>query len=370
MSNTLPLAALGRLGQSVWLDSISREWIVSGELAQMVADLSITGLTSNPTIFAAALHSSVYDDAIADLIHQGCDDRTIFERLAVEDIRSACDILRDVWKASAGLDGMVSIELEPDLAHDTVGSTRRARELWHLVDRPNVMIKVPATEAGMDVVHELVTDGINVNVTLLFSVGAYRDVMDRYLSALEQRLASGDHLAVHSVASFFISRIDTAVDAALDGTTGTDHLRGKIAVANALAAWDAYLEVFTSDRFLTLQRAGARPQRPLWASTGTKNAAYSDILYVQELIAAGSVNTMPLATMQAFQDHGTAQVTVTEAARRQAQALLGDLRGSGVNLDAITEQLRTDGVAAFEQSYRELLARIADRRTAMGPPPA
>lgn len=365
MTHRSPLATLGHLGQSVWLDNISREWIVSGELERMVSDLSITGLTSNPTIFAAALRSSEYDDAIAALIREGCDDRTIFERLAVEDIRSACDILRGAWKASGGIDGMVSIELEPDLAHDVAGSIHRARELWQLVDRPNVMIKVPATDAGMDIVHELITVGINVNVTLLFSVSAYRNVMDRYLSALEERHATGEHLAVHSVASFFISRIDATVDAALDGSNGTDHLRGKVAIANALAAWDAYIEVFTSDRFLNLQRAGARPQRPLWASTGTKNPDYSDILYVQELIAAGTVNTMPLATMQAFQDHGNPQITITDDARREARALLGDLRGSGVNLDVITEQLRSHGVSSFEQSYQELLASIAERRTTL-----
>ncbi len=360
---TTRLAQLGACGQSVWLDSISRDWILSGELSEMVEELSITGLTSNPSIFEAALRSATYDDAIRVLVAAGHTDREIFEQLAVEDIRAACDILRDAWKRSGGVDGMVSMELEPDLAHDTAQSIVRARELWNLVGRPNLMIKVPATEAGFEVVETLISEGINVNVTLLFSVAAYRTVMDRYVTALERRVAAGEHPAVHSVASFFVSRIDTAVDAELEARDVGEHLRGRIAVANAIAAWDAYLDVFTSDRFLALQRHGARPQRPLWASTGTKNPEYSDILYVQDLIVAGSVNTMPLATMRAFQDHGDARITITDDARREARALLGDLRGTGVDLDGITERLRCDGVDAFQQSFDTLLERIASRRT-------
>ena len=361
------LARLGQLGQSVWLDSISREWLASGELARMVDELSITGLTSNPSIFAGALRSSIYDAEITDCISEGLDDRAIFERLAVADIRGACDVLRPAWKRSGGVDGMVSIELEPDLAHDTDASIRRAHELWQLVNRSNLMIKVPATTAGMDVVRSLIRDGINVNVTLLFGVTEYRKVMEQYLAALEDRHAAGDNLVVHSVASFFVSRVDTAIDGLLDESHAGNHLRGRIAVANALSAWDAYMQVFTSDRFLSLQRNGARPQRPLWASTGTKDPGLSDIIYVQELIAAGSVNTMPLATMRSFQDHGDPRITVTDDALRDARAMLGDLRGLGVSLDNVTQTLRDQGVAAFEQSFDELLASIASRRASLQP---
>lgn len=365
MTVSTPLARLGQLGQSVWLDSISREWLASGELSRMVDELSITGLTSNPSIFASALRSSIYDAQIASCIAEGLNDRAIFERLAVTDIRNACDVLRPVWMRSGGVDGMVSIELEPDLAHDASASIHRAHELWNLVNRSNLMIKVPATSAGMDVVHSLIRDGINVNVTLLFGVTHYREVMEQYVTALEERRAVGDDLAVHSVASLFVSRIDTAVDALLESSPGASHLRGRIAVANALTAWDAYIHVFTSDRFLALQRHGARPQRPLWASTGTKNPQLSDILYVQELIAAGSVNTMPLATMRAFQEYGDPRITVTDDALREARALLGDLRGAGISLDDVTNTLRDQGVAAFEASFDELLLSIAGRRTSL-----
>ena len=357
MSQRTPLHELGALGQSVWLDSITRDWLTSGELADMVDDLGITGVTSNPSIFAQALTSDSYDAQIGELADH--DARAIFTQLAVDDIRDACDVLRPIWKKTGGVDGLVSIEIEPDLAHDTDASIVRGRELWSAIDRSNLLIKVPATAEGLPVIETLIAEGINVNVTLLFSVAMYREVMLRYLAGLEHRHADGADLAVASVASFFISRVDTAVDALLpDGS----ELRGRAAVANALAAWDAYLEVFTGDRFLALQQAGARPQRPLWASTGTKEPSYSDVLYVQELVAAGTVNTMPLPTMQAFADHGEARITITDAARLQARGVLGELREQGINLQSVTDRLLLDGVAAFEKSFDELLTGLEAKR--------
>lgn len=356
---------LGRLGQSVWLDSITREWLDSGELARMIDAYGISGVTSNPTIFAQALRSSAYDDVIAALASAGHGDRAIFEHIEVDDLRRTCDLLRTAWNATGGADGFVSIELEPDLAQDAASSIDRARHLWSAVDRPNLMVKVPATDAGLEVVEQLLIEGINVNVTLLFAVSVYKDVMEAYLRALEQRQAAGDDLRVASVASFFVSRVDARVDAQLDESGRAPELRGRVAIANAIAAWDAYIETFTGPRFVALQRDGARPQRPLWASTGTKNPAYSDVLYVQELIAAGTVNTMPLATMQAFADHGRAEVTITDDARREARMVLGELRGTGIDLPAITDELLAEGVAAFASSFEELLASIAARRSSL-----
>ncbi len=360
------LAALDDLGQSIWLDSISREMLESGELDRHVREHSVVGVTSNPSIFQQALASSdAYDEDIRHLVGEGLDDRTIFERLAVADIRDACDALRQVWLSSGRLDGMVSMEVEPDLAHDTDASIRRAHELWNAIDRPNLMIKVPATEAGLPVVEELVFAGINVNVTLLFSVRMYRQVMERYLRGLERRREAGLGPEVHSVASFFVSRVDSAVDPLLDAAGGSAReLRGQVAVANALAAWDAYLAVFTSDRFVQgLGSWGALPQRPLWASTSTKDPAYSDLLYVEPLVAAGTVNTMPLATLEAFADHGTAELTITPQAVARAHARLGELREFGIDIDRVTEELLAAGVEAFVDSYADLLAGLGAKRS-------
>lgn len=360
---TTSLHALNTLGQAVWLDSITRDWLHDGELQRMIDELGVVGVTSNPTIFAGALaNSASYDSDIARFVADGLDDRTIFEKLEVEDLQGACDALTSVYESTKGLDGMVSIELEPDLANDTAASIARARHLWNEVNRPNILIKVPATDAGLPVIEELLYEGINVNVTLLFSVDVYRQVMKRYLTALERRQIDGKPLDVASVASFFVSRVDTAVDKLLD-ENGSDEalaLRGKAAVANAVAAWAAYEEVFGSERFAPLRAGGARPQRPLWASTGTKNPSYSDILYIQDLIVAGTVNTMPLSTMQAFADHGEARTTITDTA--SAFELLDQLKNLGIDMDAVTEKLRVDGVQAFIDSFEELLAGIAAKR--------
>ena len=284
--------------------------------------------------------------------------------LAVADIQGACDVLRPQWVQSGQQDGMVSIEIEPDLAHDTDASIQRGMELWKLVDRPNCMIKVPATTAGMPVIEELLYAGVNVNVTLLFSVREYRKVMDRYLRALERRHEAGLDPNVHSVASFFVSRVDTAVDALLEEAGGSAlNLRGKLAVANARVAWGAYLAVFTSDRFVKELRSwGAHPQRPLWASTSTKNPDYSDLLYVEPLIVAGTVNTMPSNTVEAFADHGTAKVTIDDAALTEAHAQVGELREFGIDLDRVTDELLAAGVEAFSDAYADLLAGLAAKR--------
>jgi len=362
--NSNPLADLVALGQSPWLDSISREWLDSGELRDLIAELSITGVTSNPTIFAAALKSTSYDADMAGMLEEGLDDRTIFERLAVDDIRRACDLLLATHTATGGRDGHVSIEVEPDIADDTAATVERAHHLWGAVDRPNLMIKIPATDAGLPAIEQVLADGINVNVTLLFAVGVYCEVMARYLAALEQRAGRGESLQVASVASFFVSRVDAKVDPLLaaDGSPRATALLGTVANANAHAAWEAHLEVFGpgNPRWVTLEGAGARPQRPLWASTGTKNPAYSDILYAQELIAPGTVNTMPLVTLRAFADHGRAEITMQDTA--PAQATLRELREVGVDLDAITGTLRSEGVASFEASFLELLEGIAAKR--------
>lgn len=360
-----PLHDLNALGQSVWLDSISRDMLQLGDLKRLLTERAVVGVTSNPTIFAQAISTSaLYDADIAIGLEQGLNARTIFEHLEIRDIQGACDTLHDVYEQSEHLDGVVSIELEPDLAHDTGASLARARQLWQLVDRPNLMIKVPATEEGLPVIEELIYEGINVNVTLLFSVLVYRAVMERYLRALERRQTESLPLDVSSVASFFVSRVDTAVDPKLhEHGDASAHLVGRVAVGNAHLAFEAHQEVFDSDRFAALREEGARPQRPLWASTGTKNPSYSDILYVQELIAPGTVNTMPMATLDAFADHGEAVVTISDAS--WAHELLGQLSEFGVDLGDVTEQLRRDGVAAFQRSYDELLADIESKAAAL-----
>jgi transaldolase len=364
------LHTLRDLGQSPWLDSITREWLLDGTLERWIDEYALTGVTSNPSIFAQALSSAAYDDDIAKLAADGLDDRDIFETLATDDIRDACDLFLPVYERSGGTDGFVSIEVEPDLAHDTQATVYRARTLHARVDRPNVMVKVPATPAGLPAIEQLLFDGININITLLFSVSMYREVMDCHLRALERRLATGS--AVHdiaSVASFFVSRVDTAVDAALDGASSAVQRAclGRTAVANAVVACAEHAELLASDRWRALAREGARVQRPLWASTGTKNSAYSDIVYVQELIAPGTVNTMPLSTIEAFADHGIAQTTITPSSIDDARNTLETLAGAGVDLDTVTDALLAAGVRSFATSYDELLGLIAARRSQTAP---
>jgi transaldolase len=342
-------------GVSIWLDALSRELLDSGAFAAMIADSAVTGATSNPTIFAKAITGSErYDDQLRAAVAAGVrDPHELFFELALEDVRRAADLLRPVYDASSGRDGLVSFECTPDLADDTGATVEQAVELWERLARDNVMIKVPATDAGLPAIEELTARGINVNVTLLFSVARYEQVIDAYLTGLERRVSAGDPIdAVASVASFFVSRVDAKADAMLPSD-----LRGRVAIANARLAYARYRDRFAGPRWLALREAGARWQRPLWASTAPKDAAYSDVLYVEELIAPDVINTMPEATLRAFADHGDA----TRAFDPSSPAPVETLRRAahaGLDLTAVTTELEHDGVRAFCDSYRELLACI------------
>jgi transaldolase len=356
------LQALHDAGVSVWLDTLSREQLDSGHFAGLIADCAVTGATSNPTIFAEAITGSDgYDDQLRAAFASGLrDPERLFFNLALEDVCRAADLLRPTYDDSGGRDGYVSFECTPDLADDTQGTIGQAIELWDRIDRPNAMIKVPGTEAGLGAIEELTARGVNVNVTLLFSVPRYERVIDAYMSGLERRLASGDPIhAIASVASFFVSRVDAKVDRLLPVGSA---LRGRVAIANARLAYARYLDRFSedpclaNDRWLALRDSGARPQRPLWASTGTKNPAYSDVLYVEKLITPHAVNTMPEATLRAFADHGDVDHALSVAGA--ANAALRRARAAGIDLDAVTAELEREGVRSFCRSYHELLGCI------------
>jgi transaldolase len=355
------LQALADAGVSIWLDDLSRERIVSGNLTDLVKDRNVVGVTTNPTIFAAALaDGEQYDDQVRRLAADGADvSRATFE-LTTEDVRNACDILLPVYDGKPQ-DGRVSIEVDPFLAHDTEGTMKSARDLWAAVDRPNVLIKIPATDAGVPAIRTATGEGINVNVTLIFGIDRYRQVMDAYVSGLEDARAAGHDLSsIHSVASFFVSRVDTEVDKRLDaiGTDDADALRGEAAVANARLAYAAYEEVFGSDRFAALREAGAHAQRPLWASTGVKDERYPDTKYVTDLVVADTVNTMPEKTLEAFADHGEVlgdQVTGRAAEAQQVFDRLGDV---GIDFEDVLEVLEREGVEKFEKSWKELVDTI------------
>jgi transaldolase len=354
------LLALRDAGVSIWLDTLSRQLLDGGEFADLVASRHVTGATSNPTIFAKAITGSDrYDAQLSRLLDAGVGDtRELFFALALDDVRRAADILRPVHAVTDGSDGFVSFECTPDLADDTEATITQARDLWARLQRPNTMIKVPATAAGVPAIERLTAEGVNVNVTLLFSVDRYVQVMDAYQAGLEARLASGQSIAhIASVASFFVSRVDTKVDARLPRDSA---LRGRAAVANAAVAFATHRRAIAAERWQQLAAAGARPQRPLWASTGTKNDAYSDVLYVESLIAPGLVNTMPQATLEAFADHGTPSRSLTDF-DHTAIDVIDQLRGAGIDLGPITEELEREGVESFCDSYTELLACIAER---------
>lgn len=363
------LRAVALLGQSLWLDYIRRDELHDGTLADRIARGQVRGVTSNPTIFMKAITGSeVYRPAIATLARQGLSAEAIFEALAVEDIRAACDLFLPLYERTHGADGFVSLEVSPHLARDAQATVAAARHLWQRVARPNLMIKIPGTQEGLAAIVEALAAGVNVNVTLLFSVERYRAVMDAYLTALERRLEAGQPLdTVASVASFFVSRVDTQVDRRLEaiGTPEALALRGKIAVANAKMAYQAFKEVFASERFARLAAHGARVQRPLWASTSTKNPAYSDIKYVEELIGPYTVNTVPPHTLAAFADHGEPRLTL-EAGLEEAAAALAALPALGIDLAQVTDDLERAGVDAFAQSYEALLQAIDQVRSAGG----
>jgi transaldolase len=358
------LHELFQLGQSVWYDNISRALLDSGEM-QALIDEGIVGVTSNPSILEKAIaQSEDYDNAICELALAGKSTNEIYEALALEDIGETADLLKPVYDKTGGVDGYISLEVSPTLAHNTAGTIAEARRLFTGLGRPNIMIKVPATPEGIPAIETLTAEGININVTLIFSLSSYEDVMNAYITGLEKRLAAGqpiDHIS--SVASFFVSRVDTAVDKALEAK-GNKSLQGKIAVANAKIAYARFQQVFSGERWQALAGNGARAQRPLWASTSAKNPAYPDTLYVDTLIGPDTVNTMPPATVEAFKDHGVVAVTLTEGVE-DAAGQLEALAQAGIDLDAVTDQLQIDGVAAFAKSFHSLIDSIENKRVAI-----
>lgn len=365
MSNQLQ--QLRSLGQSVWLDYISRDLLASGELGRLV-DIGLGGVTSNPSIFEKAFaDSAAYDAEILALARSTDDVTTIYESVAIDDIRAAADILRPVYDRLNGADGFVSLEVSPLLAHNTAGSLAEARRLFRAVGRPNVMIKIPGTPEGIPAIQQLISEGLNVNVTLIFSVDAYRRVMDAYIAGLETLAAQGGDVSrPGSVASFFVSRVDTLVDGLVNkaiehGREEGGALLGKAAVANAKLAYQAFRETFGGSRFSSLEARGARVQRPLWASTSTKNPNYSDLLYVEPLIGAHTVNTMPPATLDAFLDHGAADLAL-ERDVADAEETMRALAGLGIDMAAVADALLANGVKAFADSFDKLLANLNGKR--------
>ena len=360
-SSTTPVQALRDAGVAVWLDDLSRSRIASGGLAQLV-ERGVVGVTTNPTIFASALAAGdAYDAQLTELAAAGTSLDDAVLALTTDDVRDACDVLRPVHDATDGVDGRVSIEVDPRLARDTEATTRAAEVLWSRVDRPNLFVKIPATVEGLPAITAALAQGISVNVTLIFSLQRYRAVLDAFLDGLEQAKAAGlDLRTIASVASFFVSRVDTAVDARLDeiGTPEAAALRGTAAIANARLAWGVYEDVVASDRWASLAAAGARPQRPLWASTGVKDPAYPDTRYVDELVVAGSVNTMPESTFEAVADHGDVRGDTVTGTQDASAVLLDRIEALGVSIDAVTEQLEDEGLRKFETSWTELLDSV------------
>ncbi len=355
------LAALTEAGVSVWLDQIRRTLITGGELQQLVDEYSLRGMTSNPAIFEKAiLGSDDYDDDLRELSGEGLDAGQIFERLAIKDVQLAADVLRPVWDEAGGADGFVSLEVSPSLAHDTDGTLAEARSFWERVDRPNAMIKIPGTEEGLPAIEEAIHDGINVNVTLLFKVESYVAVTERFIRGMERRLDEGKSMDVHSVASFFVSRVDTEVDRRLEELGRTD-LQGRAGVANAREAYMRFKEIFLGDRFARLRDAGAPVQRPLWASTGVKNPKYPDTLYVDELVAPHTVNTMPMATL-----HATAEQSSFEGATadRDPAGDLGELADAGIDMSDVTDTLLREGIEKFVEPFDELIRGVESAREA------
>jgi len=361
------MPALLALGQSIWLDYLRRGMLRSGELAGLIAR-GLRGMTSNPTIFEQAIGGSTdYDDAFARVAGSSRPDADIFESIAVEDVRAAADLFRPLYDRSNGADGFVSLEVSPGLARDTAGTVAEAERLWQAVGRPNAMIKIPGTKEGWPAIERCLTNGININITLLFSVEHYRKVADAYLAALDARVAKGapvDRIA--SVASFFVSRVDTEVDARLAkiDKPAVKELAGTIGVANARLAYAAFERIIASDRWRRLAAKGARVQRPLWASTGTKNPAYSDVLYLDELIGRDTINTVPPETLRKFEDHGTVAPTLAghEDAARQRMEQLARL---GVDFDDVTRVLEAEGIDKFAKSYAALIGTIGKKRAAL-----
>jgi transaldolase len=367
------LAALSEAGVSIWLDDLSRERLDSNSLARLIRDSHVVGVTTNPTIFANALsHGEAYTAQMRELAARGASVDDAVREATVSDVQRACDLFRSTWESTNAVDGRVSLEVAPDLAHDTEATAAQALDLWKAVDRPNLMVKIPATVEALPAITSATGEGISVNVTLIFSIGRYLTVMGAYLTGLEQAAANGHNLAsIQSVASFFVSRVDTEIDPRLE-EIGTDEalaLRGKAAVANARLAHEAFRRVFSSDRWALLAAKGAKPQRPLWASTGVKNKAYPDTLYVAELVVADTVNTMPEATMKAFAEHGEVNGDRVTGLADDARQVFDALTAVGVDLPDVFEVLEREGVERFIASWNDLKdtvreqARINERET-------
>ena len=364
------LAQLSAAGVSVWLDDISRERLTTGNLAGLIRDRHVVGVTSNPTIFAHALASgSAYDSQLADLEVREVGLEEAARAITTYDIRWACDVLRPVYDATSGIDGRVSIEVDPRIARDTAKTIAEARALWWLVDRPNLFIKIPATEQGLPAITQCLSEGISINVTLIFALERYGQVIDAFFAGMEQARQAGHDLAtIASVASFFVSRVDTEVDRRLDkiGTAEAAALRGKAAIANARLAYELYEERFATPRWEALRQAGARPQRPLWASTSTKDPAYPDTMYVEELVAPGTVNTMPESTLDAMADHGKVRGNTGSSGYDQARQVFADLEALGIGYQDVVTVLEDEGVAKFAASWQEMLETISTELAAAG----
>jgi transaldolase len=364
------LHKLSALGQSVWIDYLSREMLQTGELERKLRDDAVVGVTSNPTIFQKAIsQGDRYDAQLKELLESGeTDPKEIFLQLSSHDIADACDLLRKVWDEGHGLDGYVSWEVDPTLAYDRDGTIAEARRLHDWMERPNLYVKIPATEPGLGAIEEMIASGRNINVTLIFSLERHKAVMEAYIRGVERLVEDGgDPATVHSVASFFVSRVDTEADKRLDAVGGeATRLKGKLAIANAKLAYQNYLEVFSGPRWEALEQKGATKQRCLWASTSTKNPDYRDVLYVEELIGPETVNTMPEETIEAFQDHGKVAETLTQGVD-EARKLFDDLRDAGVDYDDVSDTLEREGVQKFSDSFDELLDGIKAKRGELTP---
>jgi len=357
MTNTA-LKALTDAGVSIWLDDLSRDRIETGNLADLVRDSGVVGVTTNPTIFASALaDGDRYTPQIAELKAAGADLATTVFELTTTDVQNACDVLRPVYDATGQVDGRVSIEVEPGLARDTDATVEMARRLWERVDRTNLLIKIPATQEGLPAIAAVTAAGISVNVTLIFSLQRYRGVMDAYLYGLEQAVADGHDLSqIHSVASFFVSRVDSEVDKRLPADSD---LRGRAGIANARLAYEAYQEVFGAERFANLRARGANVQRPLWASTGVKDPAYPDTMYVTELVVAGTVNTLPEKTLNAFADHGEVRGDTVTGRYEESRAVIAALEDQGISYDDVVKVLEDEGLQKFDASWADLLQTVS-----------
>ena len=373
---TNPLLQLKALGQSVWYDNIDRSQLVSGQFKRLLDEDGICGVTANPTIFEKSISSGhAYDEQINQLIREGKSTNEIYEALIIQDIRTVADILRPIYDSANRQDGLVSLEVSPDLAHDTEGTLSEVRRFWKMVDRPNLMIKIPGTPEGIPAVLEALTEGINVNITLIFSISTYRQVAEAFISALEARRTAGEDIShMASVASFFVSRVDTLVDKLLEdkvkatsNTTEQQHLKsleGKAAIANARLVYQDFKKIFNTPRFAALKQAGAYVQRPLWASTSTKNPAYRDVLYAEELIGPDTVDTMPLETIENFRDHGRVRLSI-EDNLEEAHQVFDALEKIGIHYDQVTKQLQDEGVQKFADSFHTLFEGIAEKRKAI-----